>query len=108
MTSGRLKDFLYGVKKLKLKHLSNGYISGGTYVVLLGFNRGNDHEKLLIDGRKMDLMETKEWKYLRNKVVNRLGGKWRLLVIEQPLYIQLEVDVDDFKKKFPDSKDSII
>ena len=89
----KIKDFKYGVKKLKLKHLSNGYFTGGTYVVILGMGVESDAKKVICHGFKMDLMRTELWQKLREVNVARIGGTWHVQEDKHPLYILLDTEV---------------
>lgn len=94
-----MKDFIYRVKKLKLKHLSNGYFTGGTYVVILGMGAGSDAKRVICKGFKMDLIHTDLWKKLRKVNVARIGGAWNVEEDKHPLYILLDTEVTQWLTK---------
>lgn len=94
-----MKDFKYRVKKLKLKHLSNGYFTGETYVVILGMGVGLDAKRVICQGFKMDLMRTNLWKKLREVNVTRIGGAWGIEEDKHPLYILLDTEVKKWLPK---------
>lgn len=95
----KIKDFKHGVKKLKLKHLSNGYFTGGTYVVILGIGAGPDAKRVICQGFKMDLKKTDLWKKLRKVNVARIGGAWHVEEDKHPLYILLDTEVTQWLPK---------
>ena len=95
----KIKDFKYGVKKLKLKHLSNGYMAGGTYVVILGMGVGSDAKRVICHGFKMDLMRTDLWQKLREVNVAGIGGAWDVEKDKHPLYILLDTEVTKWLPK---------
>ena len=68
--NAKIKDFLYGVKSLKLKHLSNGYITGGTELMIVCRN------EVICKGQKMDFKDTEKWKQLRRAKICRLLNHW--------------------------------
>lgn len=94
-----MKDFIYRVKKLKLKHLSNGYITGGTYVVILGMGVGSDAKRVICHGFKMNLMRTDLWGKLREVNVAEIGGTWHVEEDKHPLYILLDTEVTQWLPK---------
>lgn len=94
-----MKVFKYGVKKLKLKHLSNGYFTGATYVVILGMGVGSDAKRVICKGFKMNLMRTDLWRKLREVNVARIGGAWYVEEDKHPLYILLDTEVTQWLQK---------
>lgn len=95
----KIKDFKHGVKKLKLKHLSNGYFTGGTYVVILGIGAGPDENRVICEGFKMYLKKTDLWQKLREVNVARIGGAWDVEKDKHPLYILLDTEVKKWLPK---------
>ena len=87
----KIKDLMHGVKKLKLKDITNGYIMNNRNITIVrpSFDE-NDDERIVYNGSMENLRSSNLFKNIRNRKVILLFDKWSN--ISNSIIIEIELD----------------
>ena len=87
----KFKDLMHGVKRLKLKDITNGYIMNNRNITIVrpSFDESGD-ERIVYNGSMENLRSSNLFKNIRNRKVILLFDKWSN--ISNSIIIEIELD----------------